>query len=253
MSRPAPVGRGRGLLTGLVGPRRMVGDRIARGCNRRHAATGGAGSRLVVAGDHRPLCARPHRWTGRVGASRRVGDASRGAPPGGSGGGSELGGDDDRRPGGGGDRPPSPQWNMPRTGQTAEDPTLAPPFPKPPHVTRVTPPGDGRPRPSSARAPATIGRGCLLAHTGGRGQGLVEPAARPPRPSAPSSEPAPPHRQQQRVEVPSEHVVVPGDNLWLIAERHLEQVTGRERPERPRGGQLLGCGDRGQPQPGPLR
>ena len=58
----------------------------------------------------------PHRWTGRVGASRRVGDASRGAPPGGSGRGSELGGDDDRRPGGGGDRP------HPRSGTSSTAP-----------------------------------------------------------------------------------------------------------------------------------
>ena len=54
----------------------------------------------------------------------------------------------------------------------------------------------------------------------------MEPAARPPdtacrRPSR--------HLLSgvERVEIPSEHVVVPGDNLWIIAERHLEQVTGR--------------------------
>ena len=32
---------------------------------------------------------------------------------------------------------------------------------------------------------------------------------------------------KERVEALSEHVVVPGDNLWIIAERHLEQVTGQ--------------------------
>ena len=165
-SRPAPVGNGRGLLTGLVGPRRMVGDRISGGCNRRHAATGSAGSRLVVAGDHRPIHARPYRWTCRVGASRRMGDASRGAPAGGSGSGSELGGDDDRRPGGGGDRP------RPRSGTYLDQPDRRRPHPGPtiPSTAERDPSHSsrcGRPGPPSARAPSTIGRGCLLAHAGG--------------------------------------------------------------------------------------
>jgi LysM domain len=111
------------------------------------------------------------------------------------------------------------------SGQTAEDTKLAPPFPQPPQVTRVSPPGTVDPAlPTPVPVPQS-GEDAYTPTPAGSEGTWAPPLAPPARRAvirAATSSPA-----QQQVEVPSEHVVVPGDNLWIIAERHLEQVTER--------------------------
>jgi hypothetical protein len=109
--------------------------------------------------------------------------------------------------------------------QTAEDPDLAPPFPQPPRVTRVSPPGTVPALPPPIPLPQSGEVAYTPTPVGSDGT-WAPPLAPPVRRAvirAGASSPA-----QQQVEVPSEHVVVPGDNLWIISERHFEQVTGRE-------------------------
>ena len=120
---------------------------------------------------------------------------------------------------------PLPAVEHTTAGQTAKDPNLAPPFPQPPEVTRVSPPGTVDP---ALPPPVPLPQSGEVAYTptpaGSEGT-WAPPLAPPARRAvvrAGTSSPA-----QQQVEVPSEHVVVPGDNLWIISERHLEQVTGR--------------------------
>ncbi|HEX2369108.1 MAG TPA: hypothetical protein VHM94_07740 [Acidimicrobiia bacterium] len=121
---------------------------------------------------------------------------------------------------------PIPAVEHTSTSQTAEDPTLAPPFRQPPDVSRVTRPDAADP---ALPPPVPLPRSGEVAYSptpAGEVEGSWNPPLAPParravlRAGTSSS-------AEERVEVPSEHVVVPGDNLWIIAEHHLEQVTGQ--------------------------
>jgi nucleoid-associated protein YgaU len=118
----------------------------------------------------------------------------------------------------------APPVEHPAANQTAEEPTLAPPFPQPPNVTRVTPPGSSDtalPPPFPLPSPSEV----AYTPTPAGEVGTTPPSTSPtPRAVLRTGASSPANKE---VGIPAEHVVVPGDNLWIIAERHLEQVTGR--------------------------
>ncbi len=121
---------------------------------------------------------------------------------------------------------PIPTVEPKSASQTAEDPILAPPLPQPPHITRVSQPGTSDP---ALPPPVPLPQSGEVAYSptpagdvGASWNPPLAPAARRAIIRVGASAAA-----QARVEIPIEHVVVPGDNLWIISERHLEQVTGR--------------------------
>ena len=227
------------VLTRLVESRRLVGDCVAGGRNCHHAAIGGASPRLVVAGDDRSLCPGPTRWLGRSGAGGRVGHAPHGAPSGRPGRGSEPGGDDRCHTGGGGDRPHPGRGAQIEPARPRRTRSLAPPLPQPPPITRVSSTGDFRPCPTPTGASSPIGRGRLLAHPSGRRRSVMEPA---------TGAACPARRHPGRYLLSSAGA---GRDSHRACRRPRRQPVDHlrappraghrpERPERPRGGQLLG-------------
>ena len=100
---------------------------------------------------------------------------------------------------------------------------LSPPVPQPPHVTRGSPPETTDPAlPPPVPQLGEVSYTPAPAGDAGATWSPPTPPARRAVIRAGTSSPA-----QEQVAIPAERVVVPGDNLWIISEQHLEQVTGR--------------------------
>ena len=118
---------------------------------------------------------------------------------------------------------PIPAVEHVTSGQSADEPVLFSPVPQPPHVTRGSPPETTDP----ALPPPVpqLGEVSYTPAPAGDADATWSPPAPPARRAVirtGTSSPA-----QEQIEIPAERVVVPGDNLWIISEQHLEQVTGR--------------------------